>query len=539
MTTKLENIEPLLEWFAQPSNRSFFNRDVLEVKKSPVSDGVGVFARMNRHAAADDEEENVLLRVHKSMVLSPQTCTISNLLCDWMDNVEEMLPLNDMSALVLAYLFEVSLGEKSPWYVYLQSFQVGNAMPLCLQDDKRVLSVLRGSEVDVMGGLDKSELESHYEACVDFARYVCERTGMEVPSELNGDDLTGFGIVYSCVASRAFEVDEYIPLALVPGADLFNHAVGGEGSEHVHFVTLGDVCGVCGKTECTHREEEEGDEDEEEDEEEMDVDEEDNAEEEEDVEELTMDYVVQMEKELEEEKQAEEDNDSESEDEDEEEEYDNPEWDPKEMYMDPDECCDIVIAEGVQLVRGREVFNTYGDLPNAVLLAKYGFAIEDNPCESVCLGAEVNAFRREHPELEPRWEWWKQQLKEEEDSDEEEEEEDDEEEESWLLQCRVDAPGVASAALCAVARLAAMDASAFEEVETRALRKKLGKSDVAARKLVAQWAAQRVAQYSAEGRSGALLREARKNQSKGSGAQRRAALVAVAGEKALLEKVAK
>ncbi len=537
MTSKLENIEPLLEWFAQPSNRSFFNRDVLEVKKSPVSDGVGVFARMNRHAAVDDEEENVLLRVHKSMVLSPQTCTISNLLCEWMDNVEEMLPLNDMSALVLAYLFEVSLGEKSPWYVYIQSFQVGNAMPLCLQDDKRVLSVLRGSEVDVMGGLDKSELESHYEACVEFARYVCERTGMEVPSELNGDDLTGFGSVYSCVASRAFEVDEYIPLALVPGADLFNHAVGGEGSEHVHFVTLGDVCGVCGKTECTHREEEEGDEDEEEDEEEMDVDEEDNAEEEEeeeDVEELTMDYVVQMEKELDEEKQAEEDNDSDSESEDEEEEYDNPEWDPKEMYMDPDECCDIVIAEGVQLVRGREVFNTYGDLPNAVLLAKYGFAIEDNPCESVCLGAEVNAFRREHPELEPRWEWWKQQLKEEEDSDEEE---DDEEEESWLLQCRVDAPGVASAALCAVARLAAMDASAFEEVETRALRKKLGKSDVAARKLVAQWAAQRVAQYSAEGRSGALLREARKT--KGSGAQRRAALVAVAGEKALLEKVAK
>ncbi|THH06654.1 hypothetical protein EW146_g9543, partial [Bondarzewia mesenterica] len=73
-------------------------------------------------------------------------------------------------------------------------------------------------------------------------RLLLERTGM-------GTSLRGYCDAYALVSSRAFVVDAYHGLGMVPVADAFNHA-----QEHgVHLETDFDVCAVCGSlAECAH-----------------------------------------------------------------------------------------------------------------------------------------------------------------------------------------------------------------------------------------------------------------------------------------------
>jgi SET domain-containing protein 6 len=42
-----------------------------------------------------------------------------------------------------------------------------------------------------------------------------------------------------------------------------------------------------------------------------------------------------------------------------------------------------------KIPKGREIFNTYGDLPNADLLRKYGFAEEGNPFDVVEIDSQL------------------------------------------------------------------------------------------------------------------------------------------------------
>ncbi|KAK7682888.1 hypothetical protein QCA50_013920 [Cerrena zonata] len=98
---------------------------------------------------------------------------------------------------------------------------------------------------DNIDQLPKIILDNHHEKLIQFGKYV------------------------QTVISRAFEVDEFHGLSLVPGADLFNHIppVLNEdsrisGREDVHFVCDGgdDVCDVCGELDCEdHQDEEEMD----------------------------------------------------------------------------------------------------------------------------------------------------------------------------------------------------------------------------------------------------------------------------------------
>ena len=80
-------------------------------------------------------------------------------------------------------------------------------------------------------------------------------------SEKHNDKLIEFGKVIQSVISRAFLIDNYYQLALVPAADLFNHlspkTKDGKviDRENIHFVCDGTVCEVCGEQECDHEEE--------------------------------------------------------------------------------------------------------------------------------------------------------------------------------------------------------------------------------------------------------------------------------------------
>lgn len=490
------NTDVLLEWFQDPSNRSYFNTDLLCIKQSAVSSGVGVFAKKSQNAVpseADEEENNLLLRVHKSMVLSAQTCTLSNLLYDH--------GLSGMYGLVLAFIYERELKELSPWHVYLNTINYrdskGNLiLPLCLYSEKDK-KLLQGSEVEFMGGLDCDDLESHFQISRQFAQDIHAEVGMPVPDVLKeGSSIEEFGAITMAVASRAFEIDNYIPLGLVPGADLFNHDPYGD--ENVHFVTLGEVCPFCGTADgCWHgdlgppdSEEESEAEDEEGGDEETDADmnetaaeesdgeEDDDEEEVEELEEITMDYVARIEKELKEEKEQEQAAKEEEEGENEDEDEDDDSGTYGEFFLNADECCDIVLER--KIVKNKEVFNTYGELPNSVLLVKYGFAVEDNPYDSISLGPQIVSYGREHPELEERIDWWscmgwvllREEEKLDEESDDEEgdealeeegdDEEEDDEEESWLFHCRIDHPGKPNQQLRAVSTLFTMPQQDFD-----------------------------------------------------------------------------
>jgi hypothetical protein len=182
------------------------------------------------------------------------------------------------------------------------------------------------------------------------------------------------------VSSRAFEVDAYHENAMVPFADIFNHR---SGDEHVHFETDFDVCDACGALEyCDHRFLE------------SDFSENDNEDDE-------WDDVEDAEEDIEEsEGEGEEDKEDEDEDEEHEEESDQElqdlealEEEGVDFWKDEDneqpekDTCDLVMDRSAK--KGEELFNTYGDHPNIVLLSKYGFCEEENSNDFVTVDEDM------------------------------------------------------------------------------------------------------------------------------------------------------
>lgn len=417
----------LVAWLGSPSNRCYLNTRAVTVKSAGAGAGVGVFAKATldpTRPSPHDLDPNVLLRVHKSMALCGKNCTVANVV------YEE--GLDGIDALVVAVLYEIQQGSASPWYGYLKSINhtaepgrsimdlaetgaAGAAAPSLILPapfwEARDLALLGGTEVEMVDGLDDAQLRYHYAVAIMFSRHAA-RSGLSVPPLLENclppgnegdaapemeadEDASGkpfdeakfavFAAFFLAITSRAFDVDNYRDLALVPGADLFNHSV----EENVHFVTLGEVCAYCGKDACGHGEY--GPPDDSDDSEVSDAEDShlsdaspavveslDGAEH---LTELTLDYVAELEQEL-----AEADSDSESET-----SFDA-DLDPlvAESYLDPDECCDIVLERRVK--KGEELYNTYGDLSSAELLVKYAFALQDNPNDAITLGPQVSAY---------------------------------------------------------------------------------------------------------------------------------------------------
>lgn len=134
--------------------------------------------------------------------------------------------------------------------------------------------------------------------------------------------LASFLRASSLVASRAFQIDTYHGLALVPFADLFNHS----DSPHVHLASDHWVCSVCGALDaCPHDGQQGG----------------------------AVEALAAT---------------------------------PAERAEQAADTCDMVSERYVEA--GREVFNTYGPLSNAQLLASYGFMLEAN--EDDCLLFDVS-----------------------------------------------------------------------------------------------------------------------------------------------------
>ncbi|ANZ74455.1 BA75_00909T0 [Komagataella pastoris] len=411
--------EQLIEWFRDPSNKAYWNEDLVSIRKSPLG-GVGVFAIENIEHDGEDDEENLLLRISKQSILSGKNSFISNLLHEC--GVDSHL------GLILAFLYEKSLGSDSPWYAYLQTIQHKNSEGLILPvhlwpAEKKKLLI--GTEMYSLLDNFEEETEGLFESSVSFAREY--ESVLKVPTELDVNEsntrekLLEFAAITLAIASRSFNVDNYHELALVPGADLFNHD--SYGKEHVHFEALGDVCPFCSSVdECGHiehgapdseiesdLEEEVDDEEDEEDEGDEVHDEEDNAEDrnEENGEEstnepfeVTEDYIAKMEEELEREDIS--DDEAQASEDEEQDNSDNEMCDiDQDDLLIPDLCCDIKIVNSIP--KNTELLNTYGDLNNTSLLTKYGFTSVNNPNDYVSLGDQALNQLKNFPD---RKNWW-------------------------------------------------------------------------------------------------------------------------------------
>ncbi|KAG8977564.1 hypothetical protein FRB90_008768 [Tulasnella sp. 427] len=198
-----------------------------------------------------------VVQIPKSSVLSRRTCRYAELINNAFEaQRSEFDEPNLWLSLVL--LTELSQGSSSRWHGYLQSLPL-SPVPLASfwldvnptadtdEDSKLARAWIRGTEVERL---------VQQEAVVPKLRRFHASVLDKVLKELNIAQLAPvsferFTYVYTLVSSRAFHVDAYHGIAMVPIADAFNHIE----ENQVHFESDYHVCPTCGSfDQCAHDE---------------------------------------------------------------------------------------------------------------------------------------------------------------------------------------------------------------------------------------------------------------------------------------------
>ena len=324
----------------------------VEIKASEFG-GTGVFA--TEPLAKDD----IVVKIPKESVLSPRTTQLAPILQQYDD-------LEPVNALITAYLFEKALDENSKWYEFISQIndaQLPDIPGLWSSEEKRLL---KGTNIGLWVSLDTDEIEQGYADAKKVLKKLKSLTGHKV-------DFPEWRNAALIVSSRSFDVDNYHDLSLVPGACLFNHS----DRESLHFETDGNVCGKCGSLSCECEDSWEDDDDMKEEEEEEEV-EDFNSEEEDDDEESDEQVESSEEGEFVDEENA----------------YEAGQKKGKEEVREVGvNICEMRLLRDVAL--GEEIFNTYGNDPNGVLLSRYGFAIWNNTHDIVDFEREVEKLAKE------------------------------------------------------------------------------------------------------------------------------------------------
>lgn len=334
------------------------------------------------HSSSLIPTDTVIATIPKSAVLSRRTSALSPLLKGkWLSDSPETVGLE----LALCLLYERLLGPSSAFYPFL-SILPRLPVPLPFLTDLPWLEGTEASRIDsrasycyLSSSTSSSWNYSHdYGMCTpkalayfhDIAIPVLkksklfDRTQREHLDALEDKFLTA----YTVVSSRDFIVDAWHGVGLVPVADLFNHSEG----HTVQFESDQEVCESCGEALLTGHEEEVcrfgGSED--------DLEEQSDAEEGEGMEEAEGDEdgsepSVNEQNDGEEEAVEEVDKsvtDSGLEDAAEEDEED---------ALDLEDYIDTLDMRTLTPhAAGSEMYNTYGPLPNALLLTRYGFCLD-------------------------------------------------------------------------------------------------------------------------------------------------------------------
>ncbi|AGO12079.1 AaceriAAR193Cp [[Ashbya] aceris (nom. inval.)] len=375
-STKQSDVDDILAFVEESGGR--FLRSHCDIQRSPQG-GLGVFALKDIAAGT------VLLRIPKAAVFSASNSSISNLLLE-----EE---LEGMLALVIAFIYETTgFQNASHWCKYLRSIKYTDSgdnlvLPPSFwpSQDKRPL---RATALHTLHrALDaEPEVLDGYDRAVSCAYKWHADADLPIPALLRHADtdaqrtrnLRKFVAVTYALASRAFDIDDFHGNGLVPIADLFNHHVT---HPHVRFETAADVCDVCGESgSCRHSY--------------VGL----QAESQPllpNVEVRVRDPVEQTESLT---AKIQEDHTA-----------DTSTGTPPEaswLSLPADDCVDIRLVADIR--RGGEIYNTYGELSNPLLVARYGFRVSHNPHDVVHFAPEVRRWCKEERGLMSRLCWWRQ-----------------------------------------------------------------------------------------------------------------------------------
>ncbi|KAI0941027.1 hypothetical protein AcV7_003245 [Taiwanofungus camphoratus] len=231
---QVERVPALLAWAEDVGIRI---SPLITLEDDP-SHGVAVFAR---HAPIPPR--STLVTIPNTALLSARSCALSAHI--------PLVPCGHGAhlALALAVYTEILKGPASRWHPYLQSLP--SIVPIALfwgtgddDDGDQAERWIAGTEVE-----NEFYTESGLNA-LDDARAFYASTVVPLLARLAiHSSLSGYLHAYSLVSSRAFLVDAYHGLSMVPIADAFNHTA----ENHVHLESDFDVCPTCGSlAECPH-----------------------------------------------------------------------------------------------------------------------------------------------------------------------------------------------------------------------------------------------------------------------------------------------
>ncbi|KAK9835816.1 hypothetical protein WJX74_008600 [Apatococcus lobatus] len=323
------------------------------------------------YALAAIPESTVLSTIPKSALLSVRNGALADVL--------EQEKIGGGPGLIAAMLHEQQKGDKSEWWGYLQSFPERVYVPAFWSPEQ--LMGLQGTSLPDRLAADRVNLQDDFDSII---RPLCAAH----PDLLDPAETTfeAFCRAATFVSSRAFGVDDYHGMSLVPVADIFNHkaAVVELSSDYaIEPVCFGDESGSQNDGSSTSDEDA-----------------------------ASNDTQGQSEPGSKERSQSTGSNEGESTDLDSQPEgvcrprkrpritrstllKPNQQTDPAlrlEMAIcgnevDGEEVLEIVAAS--ELMAGQEIHNTYGEYGNSELVYKYGFALRDNPFDSVSIDKQL------------------------------------------------------------------------------------------------------------------------------------------------------
>lgn len=335
----------------------------IQLRESKLG-GTGVFA--NKHL----NEGDVIMRIPKESVLSPKTCAAANIISEFQNKLEPQ------DLLVACYLFEKSQGSESPWHQFIDIAENATQPDVFLLWTPEEQKMLKNTNLDVWQVPQLEKFQETYNETLPLFEKLTIVPSFKIPTF---DEYLRTSLI---ISSRAFDVDNYHKIALVPGACFFNHS----DREHVHFEATGDVCEICGEIECDCIYSDSEDEEIEEIISDMEFEEDEDEEEEGDDQQLNEENdvasVVDMD-------DADVDNDS--------------SCDECDDDDDGDRYCELRLISPVS--KGSEIFNTYGQDPNGVLLNRYGFAIWNNKHDVVDFDKETFTLAQQFDKVKELEEW--------------------------------------------------------------------------------------------------------------------------------------
>lgn len=331
----MSRIAALQAWLH--SNRIWYDNERIAIEEN-ASDGMYI------RALTAIKPGITLVRIPKSAILSTKSTAIANLLTGEMER--------SVLGLIVAMWYES--GVDSPWKGYIDSLPEKVDVPLLW--DEGASALLHKTEVWPLLEDTRDKLKRQY---LDIVQplYKDNKELGDIPPWRR------FLELYTLVESRSFNVDVYHGLAMVPLADVFNHS----DMENVHFQTDDMVCEYCGSLEeCFHIEE--------------DIDEQQKLQ--------ALEGEVDIGSspsspsslpDLIDPTRAPSYSPN---------PHDMPSPPPNQTnILDKEDTCDLVCSRFIPALE--QCYNTYGDLPNHVLLSRYGFIIEGNPHDVVFVDKQV------------------------------------------------------------------------------------------------------------------------------------------------------